>query len=193
MRVITGTARGRRLETLPGEETRPTAERVKEGLFSAIQFDIEGRRAVDLFAGSGQLGIEALSRGAAGCIFIDRNAEAAEVIRRNLKAAGLYASAHVLTTDAMLFLERGRERFDLAFLDPPYASGLLPEALARLAPQIDPGGTVVCESDRDQAPEEVGGLKLQRIYRYGRVYIWLYRKENGTDGPARYVRAVLTL
>ena len=169
MRVITGTARGRRLETLPGEETRPTAERVKEGLFSAIQFDIEGRRAVDLFAGSGQLGIEALSRGAAGCIFIDRNAEAAEVIRRNLKAAGL--------------LERGRERFDLAFLDPPYASGLLPEALARLAPQIDPGGTVVCESDRDQAPEEVGGLKLQRIYRYGRVYIWLYRKENGTDGP----------
>lgn len=72
MRVITGTARGRRLETLPGEETRPTAERVKEGLFSAIQFDIEGRRAVDLFAGSGQLGIEALSRGAAGCIFIDR-------------------------------------------------------------------------------------------------------------------------
>ncbi len=183
MRVITGTARGRRLETLPGEETRPTAERVKEGLFSAIQFDIEGRRAVDLFAGSGQLGIEALSRGAAGCIFIDRNAEAAEVIRRNLKAAGLYASAHVLTTDAMLFLERGRERFDLAFLDPPYASGLLPEALARLAPQIDPGGTVVCESDRDQAPEEVGGLKLQRIYRYGRVYIWLYRKENGTDGP----------
>ena len=105
------------------------------------------------------------------------------MIRRNLKAAGLYASAHVLTTDAMLFLERGRERFDLAFLDPPYASGLLPEALARLAPQIDPGGTVVCESDRDQAPEEVGGLKLQRIYRYGRVYIWLYRKENGTDGP----------
>ena len=83
----------------------------------------------------------------------------------------------------MLFLERGRERFDLAFLDPPYASGLLPEAHARLAPQIDPGGTVVCESDRDQAPEEVGGLKLQRIYRYGRVYIWLYRKENGTDGP----------
>ena len=148
MRVITGTARGRRLETLPGEETRPTAERVKEGLFSAIQFDIEGRRAVDLFAGSGQLGIEALSRGAAGCIFIDRNAEAAEVIRRNLKAAGLYASAHVLTTDAMLFLERGRERFDLAFLDPPYASGLLPEALARLAPQIDPGGTCLLYTSR---------------------------------------------
>lgn len=183
MRVITGTARGRRLETLPGEDTRPTAERVKEGLFSAIQFDIEGRRAVDLFAGSGQLGIEALSRGAAECVFIDRNLQAAEVVRRNLKAAGLYASAHVLTTDAMLFLERGRERFDLAFLDPPYASGLLPDALARLAPLIDAGGTVVCESDRDQAPDEVGGLKLQKTYRYGRVYIWLYRKENGTDGP----------
>lgn len=83
------------------------------------------------------------------------------MIRRNLKAAGLYASAHVLTTDAMLFLERGRERFDLAFLDPPYASGLLPEALARLAPQIDPGGTVVCESDRDQAPERSAGSNFR--------------------------------
>ena len=183
MRVITGTARGRRLETLPGEDTRPTAERVKEGLFSAIQFDIEGRRAIDLFAGSGQLGIEALSRGAAECVFIDRNAAAADIVRRNLKAAGLFSSAHVLTTDSMTFLERSRDHYDLAFLDPPYASGLLPQALVLLAPLMDPGGTVVCESDRDLAPDEVGGLRLQKIYRYGRVYVWLYRKENGMDDP----------
>lgn len=87
MRVITGLARGRRLETLPGEETRPTAERVKEALFSILQFEIEGRRVLDLFAGSGQLGIEALSRGAAGCVFVDKNPAAVEVIRRNLRTA----------------------------------------------------------------------------------------------------------
>lgn len=183
MRVITGTARGHRLETLPGEETRPTAERVKEGLFSAIQFDIEGRRVLDLFAGSGQLGIEALSRGAAECVFVDRNPKATDIIRRNLQAVGLYAGAHVLTTDALQFLERNRERFNLAFLDPPYASGLLPQALTLLAPQIDLGGTVICESDRDKAPDGVGGLWLRKMYRYGRVCIWLYRKENGTESP----------
>ncbi len=183
MRVITGTARGHRLETLSGEETRPTAERVKEGLFSAIQFDIEGRRVLDLFAGSGQLGIESLSRGAAECVFVDRNPKAADIIRRNLQAVGLFASAHVLTTDAMQFLERGRERFDLAFLDPPYAAGLLPRALTLLAPQINPGGTVICESDQATAPGETAGLRLRKIYRYGRVCIWLYRKENGTECP----------
>ena len=80
MRIITGSARGRRLETLSGEETRPTSEKVKEALFSAIQFDIEGRRVLDLFAGSGQLGIEALSRGASGCVFVDRNPAAVEVM-----------------------------------------------------------------------------------------------------------------
>lgn len=92
-------------------------------------------------------GIEALSRGAAECVFIDRNAAAADIVRRNLKAAGLFSSAHVLTTDSMAFLERSRDHYDLAFLDPPYASGLLPQALVLLAPLMDPGGTVVCESD----------------------------------------------
>lgn len=92
MRVITGTARGRRLETLPGDNTRPTAERVKEALFSIIQFEVEGRQVLDLFAGSGQLGIEALSRGAAGCVFVDNSRDAAEVVRRNLESRGLDVS-----------------------------------------------------------------------------------------------------
>lgn len=100
MRVITGTARGRRLETLPGEHTRPTAERVKEALFSIIQFELEGRQVLDLFAGSGQLGIEALSRGAAGCVFVDNSREAAEVVRRNLKTVGLMSQAQVIAQDA---------------------------------------------------------------------------------------------
>lgn len=179
MRVITGTARGRRLETLPGEETRPTGERVKEGLFSAIQFEIEGRRVLDLFAGSGQLGIEALSRGAAGCVFVDRNREAVEIIRRNLKAAGLAQNTQVLCLDAEAYLLRPGDRFDLVFLDPPYDSGLQEGMLGKVAPLVNDGGAVICESDASLTlPEAVEGLTLSRTYRYGRVALWLYRKRN---------------
>lgn len=176
MRVITGTARGCRLQTLEGEDTRPTAERVKEGLFSAIQFDIEGRRVLDLFAGSGQLGIEALSRGASGCVFVDKNPAAVEVIRRNLREAGLSACTQVLAQDAASYLLRPHDRFDLIFLDPPYASGLLEPAMEQAAAVLNPGGLMVCECDGGQSwPEQVGGCRLDRRYRYGRVHIWLYR------------------
>ena len=89
MRVITGTARGRRLKELEGYETRPTTDRVKEGIFNIIQFDIEGRKVLDLYAGTGQLGIEALSRGAAGAVFVDQRRDAASLIRDNLKLTGL--------------------------------------------------------------------------------------------------------
>lgn len=178
MRVITGTARGCRLETLAGQATRPTAERVKEGLFSAIQFEIEGRRALDLFAGSGQLGIEALSRGAASCVFVEQNGQAAELVRRNLQAAKLFSSAQVLTTEAFGFLARCREQFDLVFLDPPYGDALLASCLAAVEPHIADGGLVVCESDEGQAlPETVGALQADRTYRYGRVHITLYRRK----------------
>ncbi len=178
MRVITGTARGCRLETPAGQATRPTAERVKEGLFSAIQFEIEGRRALDLFAGSGQLGIEALSRGAASCVFVEQNGQAAELVRRNLQAAKLFSSAQVLTTEALGFLARCREQFDLVFLDPPYGDALLASCLAAVEPHIADGGLVVCESDEGQAlPETVGALQADRTYRYGRVHITLYRRK----------------
>ena len=178
MRVITGTARGCRLETPAGQATRPTAERVKEGLFSAIQFEIEGRRALDLFAGSGQLGIEALSRGAASCVFVEQNGQAAELVRRNLQVAKLFSSAQVLTTEAFGFLARCREQFDLVFLDPPYGDALLASCLAAVEPHIADGGLVVCESDEGQAlPETVGALQADRTYRYGRVHITLYRRK----------------
>ena len=139
MRVITGTARGRRLETLPGEHTRPTAERVKEALFSIIQFELEGRQVLDLFAGSGQLGIEALSRGAAGCVFVDNSREAAEVVRRNLKTVGLMSQAQVIAQDAFSYLSRPGERFDIALLDPPYSSGLMLPALQKVAEHMSDG------------------------------------------------------
>ena len=178
MRVITGTAKGRRLETLAGDATRPTVERVKEGVFSAIAFEVQGRRVLDLFAGSGQMGIEALSRGAASCLFVDSSREAVAVITRNLRATALADRATVLCDQAPSVLARRTEIFDLVFLDPPYADGVLPACLDALQDRVAVGGAVLCESDRScELPEQVGGFTLQRTYRYGRVVVRLYRKE----------------
>lgn len=178
MRVITGTAKGRRLETLTGLDTRPTVSKVKEGLFSAIAFEIEGRRVLDLFAGCGQMGIEALSRGAVSCLFVDKSRDAAAVIGRNLRATGLADKATVVCGEALATLNRQSGPFDLVFLDPPYAAGLLLPCLEALTENVAAGGIVLCESDREtDLPETVGGLQLQRTYRYGRVLVRLYRKE----------------
>ena len=181
MRVITGTARGRRLETLPGEETRPTAERVKEGLFSAIQFDIEGRRAVDLFAGSGQLGIEALSRGAAHCVFVDARPDAAALVQENLRRAKLESAARVVRSDAFAFLSACRAKFDLILLDPPYAGQILENALTRIS-EIDileEHGIIIAESPADKVlPGRFGPLAACKTRRYGQILLTEFRQES---------------
>ncbi len=176
MRIITGKAKGCRLETLAGTDTRPTVERVKEGLFSAISFEIEGRRVLDLFAGSGQLGLEALSRGATSCVFVDAGKEAVQVVRRNATATRLSENATVLCADALSYLRQCRETFDLVFMDPPYDAGLLLPCLELLSDRLSAGAAVLCEFDRQtELPEEVGRLQLERSYRYGRVAARLYR------------------
>ncbi|MBQ7714957.1 MAG: 16S rRNA (guanine(966)-N(2))-methyltransferase RsmD [Clostridia bacterium] len=155
MRIITGSAKGTNLETLEGLETRPTAVRVKEALFSMIQFDIEGRRALDLFAGSGQLGLEALSRGAASATFIDVSREAADIILRNAAKTKLKDRASVAVYDYESYLKNGKfaEGYDLIFLDPPYKSNYLHRALELIASSsvLREGGTVVCETDTDES------------------------------------------
>ena len=176
MKVITGTLRGRVLQTLDGEATRPTTQRVKEAMFSAIQFDIEGRRVLDAFAGCGQLGIEAISRGAASCVFVDSAREAADVVRRNVASLDIGAQSTVLCQDTVNFLQRTGERFDIVFLDPPYASGLLLPALEAAERLLTPGGFIVCESAADaHLPDAVGSLQLYRDYRYSHVKLWIYR------------------
>lgn len=179
MRVITGTARGKRLKELPGLDTRPTTDRVKEGLFNIIQFDIEGRRALDLFAGTGQLGIECLSRGAAFCDFVDQAPAAVKIVRENVRACGLEGRAAVHQRDFMDFLKSAREKYNLVFLDPPYASGDLERALHHIA-EIDivlRNGIIICESPADHrlpvlpAPYEKG-----RDYRYGKIKLTVYRR-----------------
>ena len=150
MRVITGTARGRRLKELQGMETRPTTDKVKESLFSIIQFDIEGRRVLDLFAGTGQLGIEALSRGAAEAVFVDRRPDAVRLVQENLALCGFTDRARVKSGDALAYLKSG-EKFDLIFLDPPYAADLLEQALTAIA-SFDicrEHGIIVAESAAD--------------------------------------------
>ena len=176
MRVITGTARGRRLKELPGRETRPTTDKVKESIFNIIQFDIEGRNTQDLFAGTGQLGIEALSRGAARCTFVDARREAAALVRENLAHCGLADRARVVQGDALAFLTGCREKFGLVFLDPPYASGLLEQSLELLA-EIDivaGNGIIVCESGAEASlPELSAPYEKGREYRYGKIKLTL--------------------
>ena len=179
MRVITGTARGRRLKELTGLETRPTTDRVKEGMFSALQFDIEGRRVLDLFAGTGQLGIEALSRGAASATFVDRRDDAIRLIRDNLKATELTDRARVIAGDSMEYLDKIREKFDIIFLDPPYEAGLLEPALRQIArfDILNPHGIIVAESPADRVlPALAAPYGIRRAYRYGRIGVTVYSR-----------------
>ncbi|MCL2509083.1 MAG: 16S rRNA (guanine(966)-N(2))-methyltransferase RsmD [Oscillospiraceae bacterium] len=185
MRVITGSARGVVLESLPGNDVRPTIDRVKEAVFSIIQFEIEGRRVLDLFAGSGQLGIEALSRGAEHAVFIDSDRDAVQVIRRNLEKTKLSDKATLLQTDALSYLRTGKAKFDAAFLDPPFNRGFLEKVLPLLAPLMNAGGVIVCESPfEEKLLEEAGGYKLHREYKYGKTKITVYRDtaENTAEG-----------
>ena len=180
MRVITGSARGRKLKELVGTDTRPTTDMVKESIYSIIQFDIEGRRILDLFGGTGQMGIEALSRGAAHCTFLDTRREATDLIKENLALTKLDDSATVLQRDALSYLASCGEKFDVVFLDPPYATDLLEKSL-ELITKIDimtENGIIVCESDvNSQLPEGQAPYVRGKEYRYGKIKITMYRRE----------------
>ena len=183
MRVITGTARGRRLKEPQGMDIRPTTDKVKESMFSILQFDIEGRRVLDLFGGTGQLGIEALSRGAERCTFVDARREAAALIRENLKATGLEKAGRVVQGDAISFLSGCRERFGVIFLDPPYQTQLLEQTL-ELVSKIDilsEHGIMICESPAErELPPLAPPYEKGREYRYGRIKLTVYRRQ-GSD------------
>ena len=168
MRVITGIARGRKLRSPDGYDVRPTTEITKEALFSILQFELEGARVLDLFAGSGQLGIEALSRGAGFCTFVD--------------STGLGANARVMPMDYLAFLQSTRETFDIALLDPPYAKGMIDQALPLLAEKMSESGVIVCETDKkEELPAQAGPFGIYREYRYRKSKLTVYRRRDSDE------------
>ena len=179
MRVISGSARGRRLKELPGMDTRPTTDQVKESIFNIIQFDIEGRRVLDLFAGTGQMGIEALSRGAAHATFVDLAPAAAKIVRENVELTRFTDVSKVVQTDWRAFLLSCREKFDLIFLDPPYKTDQLENAMQTIAAIdiLSEHGIMICESSLDkELPELAAPYEKGKEYRYGKIKVTLYRR-----------------
>lgn len=184
MRVITGKARGVALKTPEGMLTRPTTDRVKEALFSIIQFDIPGAVVLDLFGGTGQLGIEALSRGAKRAVFVDERQQACDLIRENLRRTKLEKDGTVLRSDYLAYLKRARERFNIILLDPPYAEVFLENALKCIT-EIDilrSGGIIVTERPvGKELAFDFPGYTRSRDYKYGKTLIALYRKDAGEE------------
>lgn len=185
MRVITGTARGRKLITPEGMDTRPTTDKVKEAVASALQFDFQGAKLLDLFAGSGQMAIEGLSRGARNATLVDSDARAIECIQQNVKNCGFSECATVLRTDAAAFLQRCREKFDIVFLDPPYHKNILQDILPLLLPHMSQHGIIVCEHEPElQLPETLETFYLQKDKKYGKITISIYRRTEEDEEDA---------
>ena len=180
MRVITGKARGVALKTPEGLTTRPTADRVKEALFSIINFDIPDAEVLDLFGGTGQLGIEALSRGAKRAVFVDAGDAACKLIKENLRRTKLEGQGSVVRSDYLQYLSRCREKFSIVFLDPPYAEEFLENSLKKLS-EIDilkSNGIIVCERPLGKdLPWESPGFTRSKDYKYGKTLLTLYRKD----------------
>ena len=185
LKIITGTAKGKILKTLDGDATRPTSQRIKEALFSSIQFDVEGRRVLDLFAGSGGLGLEAMSRSAESCMFIDSSREAMDIIKANARTTGFFDKCRFLVSDAKNYIRKasGRDKYDLVFIDPPYSLECCREVLEKLvnADLLADGALVALEGGTESIDEStLGPFEIQKSARYGSktfLLILLYRKD----------------
>lgn len=176
MRIIAGERRGKNLMSPEGTEVRPTTNMVKESVFNILQFGIEGRRFLDLFAGSGQMGLEALSRGAREAVFVDSSRDSVRVIEKNIAATGFGGRAKVVSADFMGFLRSERGTFDIAFIDPPYREGLMEQALELTAGKMAPGGVILCEhGSREELPESAGDFVKAKVYKYGKTSVTAYR------------------
>lgn len=183
MRIITGKARGIKLNTLEGENTRPTSERAKEAIFSMIQFDIEGREVLDLFAGSGQMGLEAVSRGAASATFIDKSKDAARIISQNIEKTKLSSFCRLFNTDVNDFIRitRGKKKYDVVFIDPPYDLLLVAPTLKALldGEMLKPTSIIVCESEEKDIFESDAALgekfEVLKRAKYGVAHITIVK------------------
>lgn len=181
MRVIAGTARGRRLKELQGNDTRPTTDKVKESIFNIIQFDLYGRRVLDLFGGTGQLGIEALSRGSEHCTFVEMRRDAVALMKENLKTVDFQDRARVIQGDSLSFLNSCREQFDVILLDPPYHTDLMDRAIESIIrfDILAEHGIMVCETALDRILPELpdGEFEAPRSYHYSKIKLTIFRRK----------------
>ena len=176
MRIVSGSARGRKLFAPTGMEIRPTTDKVKEAMFSIIHFDLPGTRVLDLFAGTGQLGLEALSRGASFACFTDASRKAVDLIKKNVQATGFGAQSKVLLCDAYSYLASCGDTYDIVFLDPPYENSMCEKAAALLPRVLSGNAIVVCESRPDEPmPAQIGGLCIAKEYKYSNIRLTVYR------------------
>lgn len=183
MRVISGTARGRKLLSLDGLDTRPTTDRVKESVFNIVMPYLRGAKVLDLFAGSGALGIEALSRGAVHCTFVEHSRAAADIVRQNLANTRLSEAARLAEGDALSFLERETETYSLIFLDPPYDGGFYGPALSRIAERgiLAADGVLVLEKRAGAEIPVPEGLEILKERKYGKTTICVLIKKGSNE------------
>ncbi len=182
MRVITGIAKGRKLKAPEGEDVRPTADGIKEAMFSSIQFETEGSTVLDLFAGTGQLGIEALSRGAKKAVFVDSSRESVSYVRQNLAHVGLADKAEVVNMPNTAFLRTCTQKFDIALLDPPYQRRLVQKSLPAVAELMSERGVIICEHEAGLAlPDKVGDFVITKSKRHGKIGVTIYRRAQAEE------------
>ena len=193
MRIITGKAKGVRLATLAGDSVRPTTEMAKEGIFSAIQFDLAEKSFLDLFAGSGQMGLEALSRGAKSAVFVDASEDSIKIVRKNVEKTGMNLQSKVIRSEYGEFIKSAGKRgmkFDFIFADPPYEKDLTPELIKRLvkAELVNPGGLMMLETaadslDESKIPEgvreRIEGIKQ---YKFSKCYVYFVKMKEEEIG-----------
>jgi len=179
MRVISGIIKGKKLESLSDESLRPTTDRVKEAIFSVIQFEIENRSFLDLFSGSGQMAIEALSRGAKFVTLVDNSSKSIKIINNNLQRSNFTDKADVFNLDYEEFLKNNKKNFDIVFLDPPYKKGLLQKALEKVEKITNESGVIICENPvEEELPKRVGKFYLRKSFKYGKIKTSFYRAED---------------
>ncbi len=177
MRIISGQFRGRKLKTLEGMNTRPTADRVKESLFNILSTKVYDAKILDLFAGSGSLGLESLSRGASFCAFVDSSKDAIGIVKENIKLCKVEEYSKVINKDYLEAMKSIIEKFDIIFVDPPYSKGIEIIVLENAKDILSDDGIVVVETDNaDIPPDEINGLMKYDSRKYGRTNISLYKK-----------------
>ena len=177
MRVISGIAGGRKLQTLGGDDiTRPTTDKVKEAVFSIIQFELQDKHFLDLFSGSGQMAIEAVSRGAKSAVVVDNSRQAANIIKENIQKCGFETLIKLHICDSFSYLSRSTEKFDIAYLDPPYHKNFIDKALPLLVPLMNENGIIICEIASDETlPEICGDFSIKKTYKYSNISVVVYK------------------